>query len=130
MPRVVHPTEHLTVWHAWTQTRPNPSRCHLSDERNKLIDARLKLSYRPADLITLIRYINDADEDLPRYMRGDNNREREYLDLANILRIKKLGERVELAKAWNEGSGPDEGPAPSTGVDLGPLGPFVGGSSA
>jgi hypothetical protein len=118
-----------TVWEAWVSTRPRPKLCRLTAERKKLIRARLKLGYEPGDLVAVIRYMNESNDGQARWMRGENPRNRTYLDLENLFRVHKLGERVEAALAWLEDGG-DNGPPPApTGVELGPLGQFGRGAA-
>ena len=116
--------EALTVFNAWKATRPRPHLCRFTADRQKLIEARLRLGYSAADLVALVRYANEADEGWPRWMRGDNPRRRAYLDLTNLLRVEKLAERVELALSWLEdgcGEGDHRPATTECRVDLGPL---------
>lgn len=113
------------VWEAWRKYKPRPNLCRFTKDREKTISARLALGYEPSDLITLIEYIHKGDTGFCRWMRGDNPRNRQYLDLENIFRKEKLGGRVEEALNWlaaqtDGGKGPPRGGGGSD-LDLGPM---------
>lgn len=113
------------VFTAWQAKRPRPDLCRLTADRDKLIRSRLALGYSVADLQALIAYVFDADDDWCRFMRGGNNRGKDYTGLDSILRKEKLGDRVERALLWKEGA--DQAAArqrklEATGVDLGFMG--------
>lgn len=110
------------VFEVWKKYRPRPELCRFTSDRKKLIQDRLKLGYTSDDLITLIRYVNEAEAGFPRWMRGDNPKNRQYLDLTNLFRKEKLAARVEEAQLWATG---DQDPEPSPyGLNLGPMGDF------
>lgn len=121
----VHATEIWLVFRAWRATRPpGPT---LTADRRDLIEARLGRGYTTHDLVVLIHWFNYSDDDDPRWMRGDNPREREYLDLENLFRVKKLSGRIDKARTWHEGGDApeDRDAADGTGLDLGPMGAFL-----
>jgi hypothetical protein len=115
------------VFTAWAERRPKPQYCKLSKARKRLITARLK-EYSADELVAVIRYAYDADEPWPRWMRGNNPRDRQYLDLENLFRVTRLAERVEEALLWADRM-KREGPAPKAvdGVVLGPMGDLLRG---
>ena len=88
------------VFENWRKLRPIPARCKLTKDRSRLIQSRLRLGYTVQDLVDVIDYIYKADEPDARWMRGDNPRRRKYLDLEHLLRVTRLGERVEAAALW------------------------------
>jgi len=90
------------VFDAWRVTRPRPALCRLTEDRRATIRARIRLGYTADDLIAVIEYLLQADEPDPRWMRGHNPGRRAYLDLENMLRRQRLGERVESAALWRE----------------------------
>ena len=127
MAKHLEPSDVKLVWSTWAKTRPRPRLCKFTVDRKKLIEARLRLGYEPADLVAVIRYVNESNDPWPQWMRGNNPRKRSYLDLDNLFRVAPLGKRVEEALLWLEGlgDGPD-GPDASNpcGTDLGPLARF------
>lgn len=91
------------LYEAWRSRQPRPDLVRFTAERRRLISARLRLGYSLTDLLALVRYMYESDDDRPRFCRGENDEGRTYLDLENLLRVSKLGERVPLALAWLEG---------------------------
>lgn len=94
----------IRVFEVWRASRPRPEAVRMTLDRERTILARLRLGYSPDDLIRVIEYILNADSDDARWMRGQHPRNRRaYLDLENILRVQRLGERVEAAILWRSG---------------------------
>ena len=106
-----------TVFAAWRSTRPNPAYCRLTNTRKKLIRARLA-EYTVEDLLTVIRWANEADEPGPRWLRGGNPQQQEYLDLTNLFRVTKMPQRVEAALLWRD-QADAKAAEEDEGVDLG-----------
>lgn len=114
MPREIAASDVDQVWEAWRARQKRPALVRLTEERRKLIRARLKLGYTADELCTLVRYAYESDDDRPRFWRGENagQEARTYLDIENLLRVHKLGERVPAALAWanpGDDDGDDEG---------------------
>lgn len=91
----------VEVWEAWLARQERPGICRLNDERIRLIRNALA-EYEPAYLVTLIRWIYEADEPGPRWLRGENPSGTKYLDIGSIIRPSKIASRVEAAVAWSE----------------------------
>ena len=108
------------VFIAWRDTRTHPQYCRLTTARRKLIRARLT-EYTVDDLLAVIRWANEADEPGPRWLRGGNPQQQEYLDLTNLFRVTKMPQRVEAALTWRD-QADSEDPAEQDGVDLGAFG--------
>lgn len=98
------------VWREWAGRQQRPDLVRLTAERRKLIGARLRLGYSAEDLVALVRYAYEADEPGPRFWRGENESRRTYLDLENLLRVGKLGDRVPRARLWAEDDEPPDAP--------------------
>lgn len=114
------------VFAAWQARQARPDLCRLTDDRKRLIKARLR-EYSADDLCALIDYAWDADEADARFWRGENAESRTYLDLENLFRVSKLAGRVEKALAWRGDDGDDDGGPDGTGaVNLGPMAAFHG----
>ena len=90
------------IFNAWRQHQRRPSICKLTPERIELIESRIALGYDKSDFISLFNYAWNSDEAGPRFWRGDNDRNRTYLGLDNLLRKNKLGTRIEKALNWEE----------------------------
>lgn len=104
-------TEVELVWEEWRKRQKRPDLVRLTAERRRLISARIKLGYSADDLCALVAYAYESDDDRPRFWRGetgDGPDSRTYLDLENLFRVHKLGERVPAALEWREGG--DGGP--------------------
>lgn len=91
----------LEVWEAWLARQERPSICRLNAERVRLVRNALA-EYDAPTLVTLIRYVYEADESGPRWLRGENPTGTRYLDIGSILRPSKIASRVEAAVAWSE----------------------------
>lgn len=113
-------TDARRVFNAWKNYRPRPHLCRFTVDRQRLIRARMKLGYKPGDLIALIEYVNESDAGWPRFMRGENDRGRAYLDLDNIMRVGKLAGRIEEAMTWLEDGRPGDEPT-GTWVEMATL---------
>lgn len=118
------PTDDLAaeVFRAWAANQDSPDRCVLTPAARKLIERAIPetglVDREAADaLLLLLRYVFEADEKGPRYLR-----ENRYTGLDNILVHAKLQSRLALARAWADKVAPD--PASPGGVDLGPLARF------
>ena len=104
------------VFEAWKNRQKMPGSCRLGAGSSSLIESALKEA-TPKQLKDLIAYAYEADEPGPRFWRGDNNRNRTYLGLDNLLVISKLQSRLQLVAEWSSnGCGKEE-----DGTDLGPL---------
>jgi len=88
------------VFEHWQKFQPRPDGCRMTDTRRDLISNRLRKGHTEEDLIALITYAYEADTDEAQFWRGDNDRERTYLGLDNLLRSTKLPDRVDRAIAW------------------------------
>lgn len=73
----------------------------MNDERIRVIRNALD-DYEPDVLVTLLRWVYEADEPGPRWLRGENPSGTKYLDIGSILRPTKIAARVEAAIAWSE----------------------------
>ena len=99
MARDVNDRQIAEVFDAW-RTRQPTRRATLTEQRAALIRARLAGGHEVADLVALIRYAYEADTDEARFWRGANDRDRSYLGLDNLLRARKLADRVDRAHEW------------------------------
>ena len=95
------------VFEAWQRRQARPQWNRLTDEREKLIRARLKLGYTADELITLVDFAYDSDHDSARFWRGERTGHhrgprKTYLDLENLLRVHKLGARIPVVMEWAE----------------------------
>jgi hypothetical protein len=118
------------VFDRWRQHRPRPELCRLTTDRAKLIRDRLALGYTAADFVALVDYVFTSDDDWCRFMRGGNDRGKDYTGLDSILRKEKLADRVERALLWSDeaaGERKRREQTERTGVDLGALGAFKSG---
>lgn len=97
------------VWEAWRKYQRRPEICRFTQDRAKLIRERLGLGYQAEDLIAVVRWANECQERMPRFLRGENDRRTAYLDLESLFRECHLGGRVEAARNWIED---EKGPAP------------------
>lgn len=106
------------VWDEWKNRQDRPEACRLGTGARTHIERALREA--TADqLVTLIRFAYEADEPGPRFWRGQNQQQRTYLGLDNLMRIGKLQERLQLALSWasqNAGRSGD-----GDGTDLGPM---------
>lgn len=93
------------VFECWRKHQPNPDRVRLTQARRKLIRDRLKSGFTSDDLCNLVRYAHEAEADEARFWRGDNDRDRTFLGLDNLLRSTKLPDRVDRANAWVDKGG-------------------------
>ena len=89
------------VWNKWRSYQRNPTACHLGPATKSMIERALKECGRQ-QLVDLLAYAYEADEAGPRYWRGENQQRRTYLGLDNLLRVNKLGGRVEMMQGWLE----------------------------
>lgn len=116
------------VFDAWKKTRTRPHLVRMTGDRVKLITDRMKVGYTADDLIAVVRYFSESNTREARFMRGENDRQKAYMDLSNLFRKEKLGGRVETALNWLEdlkgSSAPkvDEG---SEDLDLGYMGEWA-----
>jgi hypothetical protein len=108
----------VAVFEAWKSRQRRPALCRLTEERRRLIRARLGLGYDRDDLIALFDYIWASSDAGPRWMRGDNPGGKPYLDLDNLLRVGKLASRIESALNWQADN------RPNVDADADNLGPF------
>lgn len=89
------------VLEAWRLLRPRPEAVRLTEERRVLVRARLRLGYSADDLVLVVRWAHEAPDEGARWLRGQHPKNSTpYLDLDNLLRIAKLGSRVEAALNW------------------------------
>lgn len=121
MARQEPPADVVRVWSAWAARQRRPELVRCTKERTELIAARLRLGYTADDLLVLVRYAYEADDERARFWRGENDRRKTYLDLENLLRVHKLGERVQAAREWADGrpgpGGPSSDPSPAVVPD-------------
>lgn len=97
------------VFEAWRARRPRPDVIRLTQERRDLVSSRIGLGYSADDLVAVVTWANDSQEEAALWLRGEHPRNRvAYMDLTNLLRIEKLGRRVEAALLWREGAGKSE----------------------
>ena len=108
------------VFEAWRARQARPASCTLTREREEMIVKRLRDGYTVEDLLLLLRWVYEADEPGPRWLRGENPERRTYLDLVNLLRREKMGGRVDAARTW-EAADVDEPGSLEDGLDLGPM---------
>ena len=90
------------VFNFWASKQKRPQVCKLTEERRGLISRRMSDGYTAEELILVIKYYYESNSDDARWMRGHNPSHRKYLGLDNLFRKKKLGDRLELAKNWEE----------------------------
>ena len=111
------PTDDVArVWEAWRARQQRPAGCHLGDAVARMV--RGALAVASADqLVALVEYAYEADEPAARFWRGQNDHQRTYLGLDNLLRLAKLSDRLVLVEAWQAQRRPEAG----DGTDLGPL---------
>jgi hypothetical protein len=112
------------VFKAWAARQDAPERCRLSPASRRLIASAMKevggTDAEASDALALLfRYVFEADEKGPRYLR-DNG----YVGLDNLLVLSKIQSRLASARAWEDRKAPPPEGAPSDGVDLGPLARF------
>ncbi len=88
------------VFNAWRAGHRAPSRCLLSEVREKRLKKLLQ-TYEKSDLILVVRWVYESDDDRAIYLR-DNR----YTDLLEIFRLEKLDARLEMAEAWQEDHSP------------------------
>ena len=95
------------VWAAWSSYHPGHRRALPASKRALLASARGALQHGGGyeSLAVLVRWCHEADEDLPRWMRGHNPRGRAYLGLESLLRLGPLEERVAAAWRWRLAQG-------------------------
>lgn len=99
----------IRVFEDWRRRRPVPEANKFTLERERVIYHRMRLGYSADDLILIIRYLHESDDDEARWMQGKHPRNRigsggkAYLDLENVLRIARLGARIEAARLWSSG---------------------------
>jgi hypothetical protein len=113
------------VFDTWRRYRPRPDYCRLTEARRRLLRARLR-DYSAEELIALVRYAHEADVAECRFWRGQNDRQTEYLDLANLLRVTKLDGRVERALLWRDAQAA-RAAEEARGLDFGPMGSLLRG---
>ena len=73
----------------------------LTKRRSKAIEEALKI-LSLEDLKLIIKYVFNSQDDYASFIRGDNDLGREYTDILNLLRIKKLEDKLEKANSWNK----------------------------
>lgn len=125
MKPVISALDIQSVFDAWKAYRPRPELCRLTDDRAKLIRDRLALGYTATDLRTLVQYVFEAEDDWCFFMRGRNDRGKDYTGLDAILRREKLADRVERALLWRDEHASEDSrkrSAEAQGVDLGLIG--------
>jgi hypothetical protein len=116
------------VFDAWAKHRPKPALCKLTSDRSKLIASRMGLGYSADDLCALVEYVFEADDSWCKFMRGDNDRDKDYTALDSLLRKEKLADRVEKALLWRDAKTASTtkptAASSTTGVDFGAMGAF------
>lgn len=119
------------VFAAWAKGHDHPERFTLSATYRGLIEGALREVGGDPDgaadaLILLFKYVFEADEAGPKFLRGETSPGgRTYLGLDNLLVRSKLQTRIAAAREWSEKRYPDQDePGGGDGVDLGPLGRF------
>lgn len=90
------------VFESWRVRQRRPELNRYSKQRAKQISAALASGYSADDLILVIRWAHESDEDRPRFLRGENDQGKTYLDLTNLLVVSKLDQRVTWALEWAE----------------------------
>ena len=101
------------VFEVWRTRQKRPEHNTYSKQRAKQITAALASGYSAEDLILVIRWAYESDEDRPRFLRGENDQGKTYLDLVNLLVVSKLDQRVTWAREWQESlseAAPEETP--------------------
>lgn len=94
------PEQAKRVWNEWVKRQKMPGTCRFTAERVDLIRKRIGLGYSDDDLIAVVRWAYESPDLGPRFLRGENEQRRTYLDLDSLLRIAKLGARVQAALTW------------------------------
>lgn len=109
------------VWNTWRGYQSSPERCHLGPAVRSMIERALKEA-SAEDLCDLIKYAYEADEEGPRFWRGENGRRRTYLGLDNLLRANKISGRIQMMQEWvTKQNKAKQTNAHQDGTDLGPL---------
>lgn len=111
MAREVKAGEVELVWDEWQKRQRRPDLVRLTDERRKLIRARLALGYTTPELVALVRFAYESSDRRARFWRGENEDKKTFLDLENLLRVTKLGDRIPVAVEWAERGEPGAGAA-------------------
>jgi hypothetical protein len=93
------------VFKEWKERQRRPRLCRLTTDRRKLIARVLDEGWTVDDLRALITYAYEADTGEARFWRGDNDNDRRYLGIANLLRVTKVADRIETALNWREDHG-------------------------
>lgn len=105
------------IWGTWRKFQKAPERCHLGAGAQRVINSALRET--TTDVICeFIEYAYTADDAGPRYWRGENQQQRTYLGLDNLLRVTRLSGRVEAMRNWKSRNSEVKSGALST---LGPM---------
>ena len=85
------------VFNVWVQNLNKPRK--LTKRRIKAIQDALKI-VSEKEIILVIEYIFNSDDEYASFVRGNNKAETKYTGLLNLLRIKKIEDKVKRAKLW------------------------------
>jgi hypothetical protein len=88
------------VYNAWRDRQARPNACHLGPAARRTIESALKET-KGERLITFIKYAYESDDSPARFWRGQNQQQRTYLGLDNLLQTGKLEGRLQAMEAYN-----------------------------
>ena len=88
------------VYNAWRDRQARPNACHLGPAARRTIESALKET-KGNRLITFIKYAYESDDSPARFWRGQNQQQRTYLGLDNLLQTGKLEGRLQAMEAYN-----------------------------
>ena len=91
--------EILRVFNYWKEKTNKAKKIRMTNRRVNFIEQALK-EHPIEDIILLLDYIFDSEDEYALFMRGNNERGKKYTDLGNIFRPTKLSEKIGKAKEW------------------------------
>ena len=78
------------------------SKTKLTAQRISLIKTALNNGYNEDDLKLIIDFAFRSDDNRARFWRGENENQKEYIDIINLFRTNKLKEKFNIALTWHE----------------------------
>lgn len=69
-------------------------------KRKNALKALLE-AYPAEDLLLVLKYLKDSEDYYAKYMRGENENERDYTSFDSIFRPTKLKDKIKKATLWD-----------------------------
>jgi len=97
------PTEEIrSVFEEWQKRQSRPGGCLFNRPAQDSIKSPLKAGFTSLQLRSLIEFAYEADHPAARFWRGDNDRNRKYLGIENLFRIRMMNDRISMLDEYIE----------------------------